>query len=77
MKKLNTALALAFMNVMAFAQEKAVDANVDLNVNHDSGGGSFPWMYIVGGIVLLVIILALLNGRGSDRTIERTTVVKD
>ncbi|WP_207531930.1 hypothetical protein [Desertivirga arenae] len=77
MKKLNMALTLAFINVMAFAQEKAVDANVDLNVNDGSGGSSFPWMYLIGAILLIVLLFALLGGRGTDRTVERRTVIKD
>ncbi|WP_256012197.1 hypothetical protein [Desertivirga xinjiangensis] len=77
MKKLNMALMLAFINVMAFAQEKAVDANVDLNVNDGSGGGSFPWMYLIGAVLLIVLLFALLGGRGRDRIVEKRTVVKD
>ena len=70
-------LTLAFMSIMAFAQEKAVDANVDLNVNDGSSGSSFPWMYLIGAIVLIVILFALLGGRGTDRTVERRTVIKE
>ena len=68
---------LAFMNVMAFAQEKAVDANVDLNVNDGSGGSSFPWMYLIGAVLLIVVLFALLGGRGRDRVVERKTIVRD
>ena len=77
MKKMNMAIALAFLNVMAFAQEK-VDANINLDV--DKGGeaaGGFPWMWIVGALVLIILLFALLGGRGgSDRVIERNTVVR-
>ena len=78
MKKLNLALTLAFMNAMAFAQEKAgADINVDVNKGGDAGG-SFPWMYLIGAIVLILLLFALLGGRGgSDRIVERKTIVKE
>ncbi len=75
MKKLSSAVALAFLNAMAFAQEKTgTDINVD--INKDSGG-SFPWLYLVGALVLIIIVFALVGGRGSDRVIERKTIVKE
>lgn len=80
MKKINSALLLAFVNVMAFAQENGAgttDINVDINKGGDAGS-SFPWMWIVGGIVLIVVLFALLGGTGGrDRIIERKTIVKD
>jgi hypothetical protein len=78
MKKMNMALTLAFLNVMAFAQEKVgADINVDVNKGGD-GGGSFPWMWIVGALVLIVLLFALLGGSGGrDRVIERKTIVKE
>lgn len=78
MKKINLALTLAFLNVMAFAQEKVgADINVDVNKG-GAEGGSFPWMWIVGALVFIVILFALLGGRGgSDRVIERETIVKE
>ena len=77
MKKMNMAIALAFLNVMAFAQEK-VDANINLDVDKgDEAAGGFPWMWIVGALVLIILLFALLGGRGgSDRVIERNTVVR-
>lgn len=35
-----------------------------------------PWVWIVGGVVLLIIILALVRGSG-NKEVHRTTVVKD
>jgi hypothetical protein len=37
-----------------------------------------PWVWVVGGAVLLLIIVALVRGSGSgDREVHRTTVIKD
>ncbi len=79
MKKISLALTLAFLNVMAFAQEQAAkaDINVDVNKGGDAGG-SFPWMWIIGAIVLIVLVFALIGGSGgSDRVVERKTIVKE
>jgi uncharacterized membrane protein len=77
MKKLSSALALAFLNAMAFAQEK-IGTDINVDINKDSGSGSFPWLYLVGALVLIIIIFALVGGRGgSDRVIERKTIVRD
>ncbi len=36
-----------------------------------------PWVWAVGGGVLLIVLIALLRGRGRDREVTRTTVIKD
>jgi flagellar biosynthesis/type III secretory pathway M-ring protein FliF/YscJ len=37
-----------------------------------------PWVWIVGGAVFLIIIVALVRGNSSsDKEVSRTTVIKD
>jgi hypothetical protein len=37
-----------------------------------------PWVWVVGGAVLLIILVALLRGGSSrDTEVSRTTVIKD
>jgi len=38
-----------------------------------------PWVWIVGGAVFILILIALLRGNSSssDREVSRTTVIKD
>ena len=53
-------------SVIAMAQEKT---NVDINLNKDSGGNWYtqPWVWIVGGAVFILLLVALLRGnRSSD-----------
>lgn len=77
MKKINSALILMFLNVMAIAQEKT-GADVNVDINKDNDGSSFPWLYIIGALVVIILIFALLSGgRGGDRVIERKTIVKE
>ena len=77
MKRIYFLLLSALMSVMAMAQNgDGPDLNV--NVTKDSGAGNFPWLWVIGGIVFLVLIIALLSGRGgTDRVIERKTIVRD
>lgn len=48
------------------AQEKGADINVDIN----KGGGSTtwytsPWVWIVGGAIFILLLVALLRGNNS------------
>jgi len=66
-KWMNSALALALMLLFAlklFAQDK----QVDINVGVDKGGAWYtqPWAWIVGGAVFILLLVALLRGRGRD-----------
>ena len=54
---------LAFMQTLAFAQDK----KVDVNISTDKGGSWYaqPWVWIVGGAVFLLLLVALLRGNGN------------
>lgn len=78
MKKAYLALVAFCFSVMAMAQEGAADINVD--VEKSGGAGSFPWLWVVGGIVFIILLIALLGGgsrRGTDRVVERKTIIKE
>lgn len=78
MKRVYLALVAFCFSIMAIAQEGAADINVD--VEETGGAGSFPWLWIVGGIVFIILLIALLGGssrRDSDRVVERKTIIKE
>jgi hypothetical protein len=55
---------LCFVQTVAFAQDKKVD--VDINTN--SGGDNWyaqPWVWIVGGAVFLLLLVALMRGNSN------------
>lgn len=57
-------LALALMLLFAlklFAQDKKVD--VDINVGKEANWYTQPWVWIVGGAVFILLLVALLRGR--------------
>jgi hypothetical protein len=64
-KKYLAIAALFFSQSMLWAQDKTVD----VNLNIDKGGDDWyaqPWMWVVGGAVFLIIIIALLRGKSSN-----------
>ena len=78
MKRIYFLLLFALYSVMAIAQEGSGGADLNVNVTKTTeGGSSIPWLWIIGGIVVLVLLVALLRGGGTDRVVEKRTVVKD
>ena len=52
-----------FSTAMAFAQ----DAALDININTDKGGGAFYtqiWFWVIVGLVFILLLVALLRGGG-------------
>lgn len=63
--KLFAVLTICFTTAAAWAQD---DGGADLNVNINEGGGGWytqPWVWIVGGAVFLLLLVALLRGGGN------------
>ena len=60
-KSMSFLLMTTLFSVLSFAQEKGVD--VDINVNKKSSGWyEQPWVWIVGGAVFILLLVALLKG---------------
>ena len=56
-------LMAAILSFQSWAQEKGLD--VDINVNKkESDWYQQPWVWIVGGAVFIIILVALLRGGG-------------
>jgi hypothetical protein len=65
MLKLVVVFAAMFSYLNSFAQDK----QVDINVNTKSNDGNFftqPWVWIVGGAVFILLLVALLRGNKSS-----------
>ena len=60
---LTLAIAGLFMSTIAFAQDK----DVNISVNTKDGGGFFsqPWVWIVGGAIFIIILVAILRPSGT------------
>lgn len=63
-KSLFALFMLCFVQVIAFAQDK----KVDVDITTDKGGGNWyaqPWVWIVGGAVFLLLLVALMRGNSN------------
>jgi CHASE3 domain sensor protein len=57
--------ALFFFQSIAWAQDKEVDVNLNLNEGA-SDWYAQPWLLVVGAAVFIIIIVALLRGKSSN-----------
>ena len=70
-KKISTGLKsflafimLCLVQTIAFAQDK----KVEVDITTDKGGGNWyaqPWVWIVGGAVFLLLLVALMRGNSN------------
>lgn len=57
---------MAIVALLATALVKAQD-KVDVDINAGSGGAWYasPWVWVVGGAIFILLLVALLRGGGS------------
>ena len=58
--KVTTTILSCFFALMAFAQDKGVD--IDINVKRENDWYQQPWVWVVGGAVFILLLVALLRG---------------
>jgi hypothetical protein len=51
-----------FVSTISMAQEGGAD--IDVDINKDSGGSWYgqPWVWVVGGAIFILLLVALLRG---------------
>jgi hypothetical protein len=60
MRRVYLTIMSVLTSLLLIAQEKKTD--VDININKDSGGGSFwgsPVMWVIGAAVFIIILVAV------------------
>ena len=61
-----TVLFLCFMQTAVWAQDGGGTSKVDINVNKSSDNWyAQPWVWIVGGAVFLLLLVALMRGNSN------------
>lgn len=57
---------LCMLQTLAFAQD-AGGGKVDVNITKNDGGNWYaqPWVWIVGGAVFLLLLVALMRGNSN------------
>ncbi len=58
--RFTTIILLSFYSILAFAQEKGVD--VDISVKKESEWYQNPIVWVIGGAVFILLLVALLRG---------------
>jgi hypothetical protein len=63
-----TRLALAFTLAMVYSLSWAQDGGLDVDVDLDQGGDWYanPIVWIIGGAVFILLLVALLRGGSKD-----------
>lgn len=56
-------LMFLFLSLQSFAQDKGLDINVDIDKGEDNFFAK-PWVWVVGGAVFILLLVALLRGGG-------------
>ena len=64
-KKVFLAFPLLFLSILAIAQDKKVDVDIDVNKGGSSNWYQQPWVWVVGAAVFIIIIVAILKGSGN------------
>lgn len=60
---------LTILSVLFTAAAIAQDKTVNVSVNKGGGDAGFfasPWVWVIGGAVFILLLVALLRGRGKD-----------
>lgn len=58
-------LLACLLQVTAFAQDKGLDINITKESSTTTWYAS-PWVWVVGGAVFILLLVALLRGRRAD-----------
>ena len=58
--RLTTTLLSSFLSLLSFAQDKGID--IDINVKKESAWYQSPIVWVIGGAVFILLLVALLRG---------------
>ena len=56
---------ICFVQTIAFAQDKKVDVSIGTNNGGSGNWYAQPWVWIVGGAVFLLLLVALMRGNSN------------
>ncbi len=68
-------LLLSFIQTISFGQDSTSKSVTTTTKTTSTTWYAQPWVWVVGGVVLLIILVALLRGNSSGT--DRTTIIKD
>ena len=67
LNRIALSVTVLLLSLYSFAQDKKID--VTIGTKPDNGNSFFmqPWVWIVGGAVFILLLIALLRGSGSKK----------
>ena len=74
-QKIILLFVLCATQLVALSQDSVSHSTTTVTTKTNNSFQVEPWMWIVGGAVLLVILVALLRGN-SSKDVSRTTVIE-
>ena len=63
--RVTLALLFSIVSLLSFAQDKGLD--VDINVKKESEWYQQPWVWIVGGAIFVLLLVALLRSGSAKK----------
>jgi len=60
-------VAAMLLSFYSFAQDKKIDVNISTKPDNDNSFFMQPWVWIVGGAVFILLLIALLRGNNSKK----------
>lgn len=64
-QKILTLFTITLLSAVTWAQDKGIDIDVDLN-KHDSVWYTNPLVWVIGGAVFILLLVALLRGGSKE-----------
>lgn len=65
--KVSVLFAMLLLSFYSFAQDKKVDIDINTKPEGDTNFFMQPWVWIVGGAVFLLLLVALLRNNNSNK----------
>jgi len=65
-KSLTASMTLVLLSVVAWAQDKKVDVNVETSTSTTTWYAQ-PWVWIVAGAVFILLLVALVRGNTTSK----------
>ena len=65
-KSLGASIAMLLLSVVAWAQEKKVDVNIETSSTTHTWYTQ-PWVWIVGGAIFILLLVALVRGGSTSK----------
>ena len=65
MKKIFLSMLTGFITLIAFAQEKKAEIDVNVNKGGSANWYASPWVWVVGAAIFILLLVALTRGSSS------------